>query len=102
MRLKKPPRRSSFTGLTKLLTRFITFIWNSYCNWYVELIKPSLNDDDADAAAETRATASTILEGTLRLLHPFMPFLTEELNREIFASDDLLIAAQLARAGDGR
>ena len=69
------------------------FIWNSYCNWYVELIKPSLNDDDADAAAETRATASTILEGTLRLLHPFMPFLTEELNREIFASDDLLIAA---------
>ncbi|MDC1002003.1 valine--tRNA ligase, partial [Alphaproteobacteria bacterium] len=69
------------------------FIWNSYCNWYVELIKPSLNDDDADAAAETRATASTILEGTLRLLHPFMPFLTEELNREIFASDNLLIAA---------
>ncbi|WP_443646838.1 valine--tRNA ligase [Candidatus Ponderosibacter sp. Uisw_141_02] len=69
------------------------FIWNSYCNWYVELIKPSLNDDDVDAAAETRATASTILEGTLRLLHPFMPFLTEELNREIFASDDLLIAA---------
>ena len=69
------------------------FIWNSYCNWYVELIKPSLNEDDADAAAETRATASTILEGTLRLLHPFMPFLTEELNREIFASDDLLIAA---------
>jgi len=69
------------------------FIWNSYCNWYVELIKPSLNNDDADAAAETRATASTILEGTLRLLHPFMPFLTEELNREIFASDDLLIAA---------
>ncbi|MDC0337584.1 valine--tRNA ligase [Alphaproteobacteria bacterium] len=68
------------------------FIWNSYCNWYVELIKPSLNNDDADAAAETRATASTILEGTLRLLHPFMPFLTEELNREIFASDDLLIA----------
>jgi valyl-tRNA synthetase len=69
------------------------FIWNSYCNWYVELIKPSLNDDDADAAAETRATASTILGGTLRLLHPFMPFLTEELNREIFASDDLLISA---------
>ncbi|MBL6780289.1 MAG: valine--tRNA ligase [Candidatus Puniceispirillum sp.] len=69
------------------------FIWNSYCNWYVELIKPSLTDDAANAAAETRATASTILEGTLRLLHPFMPFLTEELNREIFASDDMLIAA---------
>ena len=69
------------------------FIWNSYCNWYVELIKPGLNADDTSAAAETKATASTILAGTLRLLHPFMPFLTEELNREIFASDDLLIGA---------
>ncbi|MDA8716689.1 valine--tRNA ligase [Alphaproteobacteria bacterium] len=80
------------------------FIWNSYCNWYVELIKPSLNDDDANAAAETRATASTILEGTLRLLHPFMPFLTEELSREIFANDHLLIAAswpEPAKVGEG-
>ena len=70
------------------------FVWNSYCNWYVELIKPSLNSINTAATAETRATASTILAGTLRLLHPFMPFLTEELNREIFANKDLLIDAQ--------
>ena len=68
------------------------FIWNSYCNWYVELIKPSLNGEDNEAAVETRATASAILAGTLRLLHPFMPFLTEELNCKIFVNDGLLIA----------
>lgn len=70
------------------------FIWNSYCNWYVELIKPSLSSEAVSAAVETRATASTILAGTLRLLHPFMPFLTEELNHKIFANKDLLIVSQ--------
>jgi len=69
------------------------FIWNSYCDWYVELIKPALNNDNGEASTEIRATASTVLAGTLRLLHPFMPFLTEELNSKIFASDKLLIAA---------
>ncbi len=68
------------------------FVWSSYCNWYVELIKPTLNNDEIAAADETRATASAILAGTLRLLHPFMPFLTEELNREIFVNEGLLIA----------
>ena len=70
------------------------FVWNSYCNWYVELIKPTLNGEDMAAGAETRATASAILAGTLRLLHPFMPFLTEELNRKIFVNEGLLIADQ--------
>ena len=40
------------------------FVWNSYCNWYVELIKPTLNGEDMAAGAETRATASAILAGT--------------------------------------
>ena len=69
------------------------FMWHSYCDWYVELIKPSLGEDDNRLVAEIKATASTILSGTLRLLHPFMPYLTEELNKNIFASDSLLIAA---------
>ena len=60
------------------------FIWHSYCDWYVELIKPSLGNNDTAVVAETKATASTILAGTLRLLHPFMPYLTEELNQKNF------------------
>ena len=74
------------------------FIWHSYCDWYVELIKPSVSVDDSAVAAEIKATASTILAGTLRLLHPFMPYLTEELNRKIFQSDDMLITSNWPQA----
>ena len=65
------------------------FVWHSYCDWYVELIKPQL----ADEAVETRAVAASILAGAVKLLHPFMPYLTEELNQKIFGSSDLMIAA---------
>ena len=74
------------------------FIWHSYCDWYVELIKPSLGNGDSTIAAEIKATASTILAGSLRLLHPFMPYLTEELNEKIFQSGDMLIAANWPQA----
>jgi valyl-tRNA synthetase len=76
------------------------FIWHSYCDWYVELIKPSLSTDDSALAAEIKATASAILAGTLRLLHPFMPYLTEELSQKIFQSDDMLIAANWPQASE--
>ena len=65
-----------------------SFVWHSYCDWYVELIKPQLDGE----ATETRATAAAILEGSLRLLHPFMPYLTEELNEKIFGSADMMIS----------
>jgi valyl-tRNA synthetase len=55
------------------------FIWHVYCDWYLELIKPLLAGPEADAAAETRAMAAFVLDQALKLLHPFMPFVTEEL-----------------------
>jgi valyl-tRNA synthetase len=55
------------------------FIWNVFCDWYLELAKPILNGDDAAAKAETRATAAWTLDICLKLLHPVSPFLTEEL-----------------------
>ena len=57
------------------------FIWNEYCDWYVELSKPTIWDEEAapEAAANTRWMLLNILERSMRLLHPFMPFITEEL-----------------------
>jgi valyl-tRNA synthetase len=55
------------------------FVWNVYCDWYLELIKPVLTGPDSAAKNETRAAAAWALDQILRLLHPFMPFVTEEL-----------------------
>ena len=55
------------------------FVWNDYCDWYVELSKPLLTGPDGPAKDETRATAAWALDEILKLLHPFMPFITEEL-----------------------
>jgi len=55
------------------------FVWNVYCDWYVELSKPLLAGPDGPAKDETRAMAAWALDEILKLLHPFMPFITEEL-----------------------
>ncbi|MBM3530646.1 MAG: valine--tRNA ligase [Alphaproteobacteria bacterium] len=55
------------------------FVWNVYCDWYVELSKPLLTGPDGAAKDETRAMAAWALDEILKLLHPFMPFVTEEL-----------------------
>ncbi|MBO9426575.1 valine--tRNA ligase [Labrenzia sp. R4_1] len=55
------------------------FTWNTFCDWYLELAKPIFNGDDEAAKAETRATAAWAIDEILKVLHPFMPFLTEEL-----------------------
>ena len=57
------------------------FVWNVYCDWYVELSKPVLTGPDGAAKTETRAMAAWVLDEILKLLHPFMPFITEELWR---------------------
>lgn len=58
-----------------------SFVWDEYCSWYVELTKIVLNDDDASEAQKrgTRRTLVRVLETTLRLLHPIMPFISEEI-----------------------
>jgi valyl-tRNA synthetase len=55
------------------------FVWGVFCDWYLELIKPTLTGDDEAAKSETRTTVAWTLDQILKLLHPFMPFITEEL-----------------------
>jgi len=61
------------------------FTWNTYCDWYLELSKPVLYSDEYSDAAKrgTRHTLVTVLESLMRLLHPFMPFITEEIWQKI-------------------
>ena len=74
------------------------FVWHVFCDWYVELIKPALQGDDEVAKAETRAAAAWAFDKALAMLHPFMPFLTEELWERLGergpARDSMLILAE--------
>ncbi|QDY99232.1 valine--tRNA ligase [Nitratireductor mangrovi] len=55
------------------------FVWNLFCDWYLELLKPIFAGDDEQASAESRACAAYVLDQIYKLLHPMMPFMTEEL-----------------------
>ena len=75
------------------------FVWNSFCDWYVELLKPVFAGEDEAAKAEARACAAFALDGIYKLLHPFMPFITEELWALTGERDGLLCHADWP--GDG-
>ena len=71
------------------------FAWGTFCDWYLELIKPTLFSDDEAAKAEVRKTTAWVLDQILTLLHPFMPFITEELWHAVNdkRGDDLILSA---------
>ncbi len=69
------------------------FVWSRFCDWYLELIKPVLQGGE-EGGEETRAVAGWVLDQILVLLHPFMPFITEELWHAMGARDHDLIVAQ--------
>ncbi|WP_137861095.1 MULTISPECIES: valine--tRNA ligase [unclassified Sphingomonas] len=70
------------------------FVWSRFCDWYLELIKPVLQGEGAEGAEETRAVAGWALDQILVMLHPFMPFITEELWSKMGARDHELIVAK--------
>ena len=74
------------------------FVWNDYCDWFLELAKPALHGDDAAAADSTRRTLLVVLEAALRALHPIMPFITEEIASELPELPGLQTGSVAARA----
>ena len=78
------------------------FLWDTFCDWYVELAKPLLLGNEPEAQAETRDTAAWVLTQALHLLHPIAPFVTEELWQQLFGRPGgLLIGAQWPRLDGG-
>ena len=67
------------------------FIWRTFCDWYIELIKPHLSNKDDKYANEIKETCSFILDSILISLHPFMPFITEEIWQNLKKRDNPLI-----------
>ncbi len=79
------------------------FVWGTFCDWFVEFSKPALQGEDGPAKDEARATAAWALDAILRLLHPFMPFVTEELwgrTGQAEARDRMLVRAGWPEYGD--
>src|SRR5438105_5957227 len=73
------------------------FVWNVYCDWYIELAKPMLLGEEGAAKSETRAMVAWARDEILKLLHPFMPFITEELWAVTAKRDGLLVLAEWPR-----
>ncbi|MBV9016482.1 MAG: valine--tRNA ligase [Alphaproteobacteria bacterium] len=63
--------------------RLYHFLWGTFCDWYLEFTKPILQGDDPDAGRETRATTAWVLGQIVHLLHPVMPFISEELWQQV-------------------
>ena len=70
------------------------FIWGTYCDWYLEFSKPLLESDDPEIQAETRKTIAWVFEQILHLLHPFMPYVTEELFQSLLPKKGLSLMQQ--------
>ena len=76
------------------------FVWNVYCDWYLELAKPMLTGEEGAAKDETRAMVAWARDEILKLLHPFMPFITEALWETTARRDTLLALSPWSRQAD--
>ena len=96
-------------GVTKNLDRFelgeaarlmYEFIWSEFCDYYIELTKSRLYGNDARAKATALFILSTVLESALRLLHPFMPFLTEVIRQKLPNAEGSIMVAKWVEPGE--
>lgn len=79
------------------LQKAYEFTWSEYCDWYIEIVKPRLYGEDRDAKRAALYTLTYVLEKVLKLLHPFIPFITEEIYSYLPTVDGLIITAEYPR-----
>ena len=69
------------------------FIWEEFCDWYIEMVKPRLYSEEDETKAAALWTLKTVLVNALKLLHPYMPFITEEIFRNLTGEESIMISA---------
>ena len=66
------------------LQKIYDFIWNEFCDWYIEMVKPRLYDENCKTKDACLWTLNKVLINSLKLLHPVMPFMTEEIFMKLY------------------
>ena len=70
------------------------FIWNEFCDWYIEICKTRLYDKDCETRLAAQYTLNKVLSDSLKLLHPIMPFITEEIYTKLYNNDETIMTAE--------
>lgn len=76
------------------LTKVTDFIWDIFCDWYIELVKPRLFDKDCKSRIECQYVLNKVLTTTMKLLHPFMPFITEEIYQNLYGDAESIMISK--------
>ncbi|TQY35710.1 valine--tRNA ligase, partial [Clostridioides difficile] len=76
------------------LQKIYDFTWSEYCDWYIEMVKPRLYGEDANAKSAALYTLTYVLEKILKLLHPYMPFITEEIYTHLPTVEGCIIVSE--------
>jgi len=82
------------------VSKLYDFIWDVYCDWYIELVKPRLYDENCKTREDALDTLSYVLVGVLKLLHPFMPFITEEIFCAIQSEEETIVISKWPEYND--
>ncbi len=76
------------------LQKIYEFIWEEFCDWYIELVKPRLYDRDSETRLEALYVLNRVLANSMKLLHPFMPFITEEIYSHLVTGDNSVMISR--------
>jgi valyl-tRNA synthetase len=82
------------------LSKVYEFIWEEFCDWYIELVKPRLYDRDSEGRLEAQYVLNKVLCDSMKLLHPFMPFVTEEIYKSLINNDESIMISKWPEYSD--
>lgn len=83
------------------LSKIYEFIWEEFCDWYIELVKPRLYDREAKGRLEALYVLNKVLTSSMKLLHPFMPFITEEIYGHLITDDESIVISKWPEYTEG-